>query len=243
MPALDRNLPIPLYHQLKQVLLSSLQNKDFMPEVPLPTEVALMEQYDISRITVRRAMAELEQEGHIYRRQGKGTFAAELKISRALTNLTSFAEDMKGKGLASSSKLLDFRQEPASPHVAEKLDVEAGMSVWFIQRLRLDDQPPIAINLSYLRLPPQTSITAEELERTGSLWAVLESKGIVLAEADRTIEAILADQTYAEQFQVQVGAPLLLIDGVVYDQAHVPVEYHQVINCGDRYQYTLHLKR
>ncbi len=243
MPTLDRNLPIPLYHQLKQVLLTSLEKKEFEPSALLPTEVALMKQYAISRITVRRAMAELEQEGHIYRRPGKGTFVSEPKISRELTNLTSFAEDMKNKGLSPSSKLLNFREKPASMHVAEKLAVEVGTPICFIQRLRLDDQQPIAINLSYLRLPPHVSIVAQELSDTGSLWALLESKGIILADADRTIEAILADQKYAEQLQVQVGVPLLLIDGVVYDQTHTPVEYHQVINRGDRYQYTLHLKR
>lgn len=243
MPTLDRNLPVPLYHQLKQVLLTSIKNKEFGPETLLPTEVALMEQYEISRITVRRAMAELEQDGHIYRRPGRGTFVSEPKISRGLTTLTSFAEDIKEKGLTPSSKLLDFRQEPASLHVARKLDVKVGTPICFIQRLRLDDQQPIAINLSYLRLPSQITIIDQELEEIGSLWALLESKGIVLADANRTIEAILADQTYAELLQVQIGAPLLLIDGVVYDESRVPVEYHQVINRGDRYQYTLHLKR
>ncbi len=243
MMTLDRTLPTPLYHQLKELLLSNLKEGEFKPEVPLPTEAALMTQYGISRITVRRAMSELEQEGYIYRMPGKGTFISEPKISRGLTGLTSFAEDMREKGLATSSKLLDFRQEPALGRIAMKLGLKAGKPVWFIQRLRLDDQCPIAVNLSYLRLPSHITITAQELETFGSLWALLESKGIALADADRTIEAIPANQRYAEQLQVAVGAPLLLIDGVVYDHDHVPVEYHQVINRGDRYQYTLYLKR
>lgn len=243
MMTLDRTLPIPLYHQLKEVLLSRLQEGEFKPEAPLPTEATLMTQYGISRITVRRAMSELEQEGHIYRMPGKGTFVAEPKISRGLTKLTSFAEDMQEKGRATSSKLLDFRQEVASPIIAGKLGIDAGTAVWFVERLRLDDQSPVAINLSYLWLPSHLTITAQELESFGSLWALLESKGITLTDADRTIEAISANQTHAEKLQITVGAPLLLIDGVVYDHNHVPVEYHQVINRGDRYQYTLYLKR
>ena len=240
---LDRTLPVPLYHQLKEVLLSSLKGGEFEPGTPLPTEATLVTQFGISRITVRRAMSELEQEGHIYRLPGKGTFISESKISRGLTGLTSFAEDMKEKGLATSSKLLDFRQEPALGRTAMKLGLKVGAPVWFIQRLRFDDQYPIAVNLSYLRLPSHSTITAQELETYGSLWALLESKGIALADADRTIEAIPANQIYAEQLQVEVGVPLLLIAGVVYDPDHVPVEYHQVINRGDRYQYTLYLKR
>jgi GntR family transcriptional regulator len=241
--SLDRTLPVPLYHQLKEELLSILENGNFELGTPLPTEAELMEKYGISRITVRRAMYELEQEGHIYRMPGNGTFVSEPKISRGLTKLTSFAEDMQEKGRSTSSKLLIFRQEPASALVAEKLGVEPGTAVWFIERLRSDEQSPIAVNLSYLRLPPQITITAQELNNIGSLWALLESKGITLADADRTIEAIPANQTYAQQLHIAAGAPLLLIDGVVYDNDHVPVEYHQVINRGDRYQYTLYLKR
>ncbi len=242
MPTLDRNSPIPLYHQLKQLLLASLEEKEFTPEVPLPTEAMLMEKYEVSRITVRRAMAELAQEGRIYRQPGRGTFATEPKISRGLTNHTSFSEEMKEKGLTFSSKLLAFRHEPASPHVAEKLGVDDGTRVWFIQRLRLADQQPIAVNLSYLRLPSHIGVTALELAETGSLWALLENKGIVLADVDRVIEAIPANQSYAEQLQVAIGAPLLSISGVVYDRTHLPVEYHRVVNRGDRYQYTLYLK-
>lgn len=243
MMTLDRSLPVPLYHQLKETLLSTLTEREVKPGDSLPTEATLMNQYGISRITVRRAMSELESEGRIYRVPGKGTFVSEAKISRGLTKLTSFAEDMRGKEMSTSSKLLSFWSEPASAMVAEKLGVDVGTAVQFIKRLRLDDQSPIAVNLSYLRLPTHITITAQELDTFGSLWALLENKGIDLADADRTIEAIPANQTYAEQLQTTIGAPLLLIDGVVYDRDHVPVEYHQVINRGDRYQYTLYLQR
>lgn len=243
MKTLDRALPIPLYHQLKQNLLTSLENGEFEPNVPLPTEISLIERHRVSRITVRRAMQELEQEGLIYRIPGKGTFITEPKIYRESTHLTSFTEDMQGKKLAVSSELLDFRQVAASEYVAAKLGVERETAVTFIQRLRLEKEQPIALNYSYIRLPPHISITAQELEAIGSLWALLENKGIVLAEADREIEAVLADQEQADFLQVAVNAPLLLVEGVVFDQAHTPVEYHQVINRGDRYKYMLHLKR
>ncbi len=81
------------------------------------------------------------------------------------------------------------------------------------------------------------------MEQTGSLWALLEKKGIVLQSALRTIQATLADVDYAAKLQVEVGAPLLLIEGVVRDQNQVPVEYHLVINRGDRYKHTLYLER
>jgi GntR family transcriptional regulator len=240
---LDRASPVPLYHQLKQALAMRLKNGEFELGLPLPTEAELMRFYDISRITVRRAMLELEREGHIVRMPGKGTFVTEPKIDRGLTRLTSFTEDMRERGLTATSELLDLRQESAPVHVAEKLGIEAGTPVWFVHRLRLANQQPIALNLSYLRLPPHISVVASELADSGSLWALLESKGIALKDADKTLEAILADQEYADLLQVPEGAPLLLVEGVVYDHHHTPIEFSQVVNRGDRYKYTLYLKR
>lgn len=240
---LDRESPLPLYHQLKQLLLARMKNGEFELGVPLPTELDLIGQYEVSRITVRRAMSDLEQTGKIYRVSGKGTFIKEAPVlSPDLTRLTSFTEDMRDKDVAISSKLLHLRQVPASQDVAAKLELETGSTIWFIERLRLSDQYPLALNLSYLRLPPSITIETRELQ-SGSLWALLERKGIVLNSARRTIQAIPADSVYANKLEVEVGTPLLLIEGVVNDQNHLPVEYHMVINRGDRYKHTLYLER
>jgi len=243
MSTLDRSSPVPLYHQLKQLLAQYLEGGAFKPGSPLPTEAELVTSYQVSRITVRRAMHELARDGHIYRVPGKGTFIREPKIDRGLTSLTSFTEDMQGRGLMLTSKLLDFRQEPASVSVAEKLELEAGAPVWFIHRLRLTDQRPIALNLSYVRLPPHVSITASELKERGSLWSLLESKGVALVEGYKTLEAIPAEPEHADLLQSPVGAPLLLVEGVVYTHGHAPVECYRVINRGDRYKYHIYLKR
>jgi GntR family transcriptional regulator len=243
MYTLSRESPIPLYHQLRQALTTRLKSGEFPPGVPLPTEADLMQVYDVSRITVRRAMRELEQEGRIDRIPGKGTFAIEPKIGRGLTRLTSFTEDMGERGLVAASKLLRFGYEPASSHVASELEIQTGTHVMSIHRLRLAEDQPIALNWSYLRLAPHITLGASELQENGSLWALLEAKGISLVEAKKTLSAILADQGHADLLQVPVGAPLLLVEGVVYDQRHVPVEYSQVINRGDRYNYVLYLKR
>lgn len=244
MATLDRTSPLPLYHQLKQTLLARLEAGEFEPGVPLPTESDLIDQYAVSRITVRRAMSELEQSGQIYRVSGKGTFVKEAPVfSPELTQLTSFSEDIQGQTQEISTDLLTLRQEAASDEVAGHLELARGTKVLFIERLRLSDQSPIALNLSYLRLPAFLSITAEELKKTGSLWALLEEKGIVLNNARRTIQAVPASETYAQKLQVAVGEPLLVIEGVVRNHLQVPVEYHLVINRGDYYKHSLYLER
>lgn len=240
---LDRNSPVPLYHQLKEFLLERVERGDYPVGDSIPTEMELVEGYGISRATVRRAMQELEQEGVIDRLPGKGTFVLRAKVKRGLTRLTSFTEDMQARGYEVTSRLLKCSKEKPPSYVAEMLHTPLDQPLLFISRLRYADEKPIAINNSYLNLPEGIFINEDELRRTGSLFALLERKGIKIMESERTIEAVAANEERARLLGMPAGAPLLLVEGVVYTLNHMAVEYHQVISCGDRYKYSLHLDR
>jgi len=243
MEALNRESPVPLYHQLKEYLIERVENGEYPADKPLPPESELISTFHISRATVRRAMHDLEVAGYIRRQPGKGTFILRTRVKRGLSRLTSFSEDMADHGQIVTSRLLDFETRIPSREVAEKLQIAPDTNVVFIRRLRLVDDTPIALNLSFLTLPPGTSIERPELERATSLWSLLENKGIPLIEADKTIEAASADEETARLLEIPAGAPMLLVRGIVYSSGHVPVEYHKVISCGDRYRYSLHLDR
>jgi GntR family transcriptional regulator len=243
MNFLNRQSPIPLYHQLKEYLIEHVENGDFPTDEPLPTEMEIIKQFTVSRATVRRAMQELELDGYIHRMPGKGTFILRTKLKRGLSRLNSFSEDMAERGQAVTSKLLDFDECQPPAHVAEKLGISAKDLVLYVYRLRLADDIPMALNISYLYLPEGVSIERSELEMTASLWSILEKKNIHLIEADKSIEAIAANEERARLLAMPVGAPLLLVEGIVYTTGHVPVEYHQVISSGERYKYSLHLDR
>jgi GntR family transcriptional regulator len=243
MKALDRKSPVPLHHQLKQSLVESIESGEFRPGMALPTERELEAMHGVSRITVRRSLQEIDRDGYITRTAGKGTFVARTKINRGLSRLTSFAEEMRERGLHTTSRLLEFRALPAAPEIAEKLGIEAGTDLTFISRLRLEADQPIALSLSYLRLPPNVTITAEELTATGSLWALVERKGLPIVESEKTLEATVANEQHASLLNVSVGAPLMLVEGVSYSHNHYALEYHQVINRADRYRYSIHLRR
>jgi len=243
MTFLNRQSPIPLYHQLKEFLIERVESGEFPVDKPLPTEMEIIKQFMVSRATVRRAMQELTLEGYIQRVPGKGTFILRTKIKRGLTRLSSFSEDMAERGRVVTSTLLEFDERCPPVHIADKLDIPDGISLPFISRLRLADDIPMALNLSYLRLPEGVSIQRSELETSPSLWSILEQKNIYIIEADKTIESVAADEERARLLDTPVGAPLLLVEGVVFMAGHVPVEYHQVISCGERYKYSLHLER
>ena len=88
-------------------------------------------------------------------------------------------------------------------------------------------------------LPPEVTLTPAELQQQVSLWSTLETKGINLSSSDETIQAVLAGEREAELLQVQQGAPLLLVEGVVYSDQDIPIEYHQIFNRADRYTYSV----
>ena len=243
MNLLDRRSSIPLYYQLKQRLLERLENGDLAPGEPLPTEMELVAAYAVSRATVRQAMKEIENEGYITRTPGRGTVVLRNKIHRGLTRLSSFSEDMQRQGQPVTSQLVKFEWVTAEAHLSEKLSVEADTQLLYIYRLRLIEEHPIAINISYLNFPQGITITRSELEQIGSIFALLERKGYPPLSTDRTIDAVGASAEYASLLHVPNGAPLLQVDGVVYSLGHWPIEYHQVISIGGIYKYNLHLER
>jgi len=236
---IDRNAPVPLYYQLKLILLNMINEGELQVGDLIPTEKELGEKYDLSRITVRAAIQELVQEGYLERRQGIGTFVAEPKLRRGIGNLTSFSMDMSRAGHKPGSLLLEFGIEKAIGAVATALKIPEGQNVWLIERLRTVDDEPISHSISYLNLPKEVVLTKEQLEKEVSLWALLEEMNIIITEVEDTVQAITANSRQSRLLKVQVGAPLLLIEGISYGKNGVPIEYSRAVNRADRFKYTI----
>jgi GntR family transcriptional regulator len=240
---LDRNSSVPLYHQLCEILTSKLLAGEFKPHEAIPTERELIEQYGVSRITVRRALEELEEKGFIKRIQGRGTFVQPPRVERTLARLSSFSEELRARGMVPETRLLTFQRAPAPAHIAQALQLPEGSPIWHIERLRLANGEIIALNISYIRLPSFIELTEEELRQEVSLWTLLERKGIHMSEADKTIEAIAAEPEHARLLKVRKSAPLLRVEGVAYASDGTPIEYSIIVARSDRYKYFLHIAR
>jgi GntR family transcriptional regulator len=235
----DHSSPLPLYRQLREVLLALLKEREFQEGDPFPTERELELTYQVSRITVRRALDELIREGYLVARQGKGTFVAKPKINRHVPQMRSFSQEMAEQGRLPGSRLLSLGHQRVGRRISNALSLPEDSWVWVVERLRLADEEPICISLVYLNLPPQITLTPVELEQEPSLWKIMEAKGIHFAYREESIQAIAAGAREAELLLIEPGVPLLFVEGIVYSDRGDPIEYHQMQNRGDRYIYTV----
>jgi GntR family transcriptional regulator len=230
----------PKYWGLKRHLLDLLSSMP--PGSPIPTERSLAAEFDVSRTTVRQALAELTVEGRLLRVQGKGTFAAEPKVAQRL-QLSSYTEDMRAQGRQPSSRLLDISEDPADIDLARLLAIRAGAKVLRMHRLRLADNEPMAIETTHLPLSRFRGLR-RYVSSGGSLYQVLRERfGVEMGHAEETIETALASPEEAELLGADVGLPMLLLSRHSFDSAGNPVEWVRSVYRGDRYKFVAGLDR
>lgn len=235
---------IPYYIQLMELLRDQINSKVWLPGEQIPGEQDLCESYGISRTVVRQALREMELEGAITRRKGKGTFVAEPKISEGLIQkLTGFYQDMIERGLKPVTRVLHQEVKPVSEKVARYLGVDVGTQIIDIQRLRFINDEPIQLVTTYIPYEICPKLASVDLTNR-SLYEFLEKEcNIFLARGRRYIEAVIANETEAMILGIERGAPLLMLDSVSYSQDGKPVEYYHALHRGDRSRFEVELVR
>lgn len=242
MRRLNKALPIPLYHQLKEVLLDMIRAGEWKPSEKIPTEDELARQYEISKTTVRLALRELETEGFVRREQGRGTFVAIPKIEQGPRDLTSFTQDMQRRGAQPSSKVLNQEVVEAKGEICERLHVREGDKLFRLRRLRLADGEPMGIQTAYIPLALCPNIEQEQFEAQ-SLYRVLEERfGLVPASAQEHHWAVTLEKGEARWLKVPPGSPALSVERVTFLPDGRPMELAYSVMRGDRYTVTLHLR-
>jgi GntR family transcriptional regulator len=235
---------LPKYYQLASILRQKIEDGEWEPRSPIPSERQLEILYNVSRTTTREAIDHLVRQGYLYREHGRGTFVSPQKLQKGLMELTSFSEDLVKRGIMPGQIILGLEWAIPSPKILQKLELPAGKEVLCIKRIRLGDQTPIGLQTSFLALDRSKEITREELESSGSLYRLLAEKfGIIPSEADETLEVTLATPEEASLLTIEPGSPLLLNERVLFSQTRTPVEYVKILYRGDRYRYYVRLSR
>lgn len=215
---------------------------DLQPGAALTPERVLAAEYGVSRQTVRSAVDSLVAEGLLYRRQGSGTYVAspERKLVIGLT-LTSFTEDMEMRGMRPSSRLLSILHRAAGPANGRRLNVSPREEVWTIQRLRLADDEPMAIETLRLPLRFAPNLKRRDLDR-GSFYQYLAAQGIEIESAAQTIEATVVTADEARCLGVPEHSPAFLFERTSRDRAGVAIEHVQSVYRSDRYRLLTELR-
>lgn len=236
--------PIPYYIQLINILKAKIQSEVWKPGDQIPGEQDLCELYGVSRTVVRQALLELELEGTINRRKGKGTFISLPKISEGLVQkLTGFYQDMVERGLNPVTRVLHQRVVPASEKVARFLAINPGDQVIDILRLRFINDEPIQIVTTYVPFEMCPALATVDLTNR-SLYKFLETEcGIFIAKGQRYVEAVLANEMEAELLGIERGAPLLMLDSISFSDGNRPIEYYHALHRGDRSRFEVELVR
>ena len=235
--------PVPLYHQLKLVLQRDIVQGIYKPGGRLPSEPELIRQYGVSRITVRQALDELEAEGRVVRRHGKGTYVAEPRIEQELLRLTDFVEDMQQAGQNPSSRVLAFVHEPTRPAIAKALNIVSGTEVVRVDRLRLAEERPIAYDTTWLPLRFGDLLSGMDLGQE-TIYHILETRyAIPVLSGAFYITATEATAQQAAHLEVAPGSALLVIRRISYTTGDEPIYVQERYYRPDRVQYRVMLRR
>lgn len=204
-----RNNGLPAYKRIQSAIIKRLEAGQLKPGDLVDSERELAKIHSVSLMTARHALAGLEREGKVVRRRGAGTFVAPPKIH--FNKLMSYSEQMSGRGLNISSKLLYFDVIDAAPEIAARLALPAVSSLIKLDRLRLGGDEPFAIETCYLSGEEFGGLIRARLDRV-SLFSILEQDyGLQIAHADEEVDATPADAQTARLLRMPAGSALLRI--------------------------------
>jgi GntR family transcriptional regulator len=232
----------PLYLRVETVLASEIADGTLKVGDQLLTEDSLIERFEVSRITVRRAIQNLVSRSLVEIRRGKGTFVAAPKLMQELTEL-GFVEDMHALGRKPTVRVLGKEIVTANKTVAGHLALTKGERVVRIRRVRLADGVPLSFDETFLPLEIGKKIITNNL-KVEPIFSLLERKyDVPLIEAEYKLEAVGAEAEVAAALCVRQGSPIFRIERTSYSTGNRPVDYEKLHYRGDLVRFVTRLAR
>ena len=240
---LENNTAIPLYAQLKEKIISDINNETLKYGDKIETEQEIMKKYNLSRITVRRAISELVAEGYLVKKQGKGTFVIKNKIERKIINtsdslkIMSFTKELKENNIKASSKIIELKIIPGIEEFNQKLGLTKNSKLIFMKRVRYANDSPMTIEENYFAYDKFKGLLEEKIE--GSLYELLEKKYNVIPtrSSRQEIEIVKSDEEQSKLLNVPTFEPLFYFSGVTYDENDIPIHIAKRYIIGSKYKF------
>lgn len=236
---LDTSSGVPLYRQIKEILRKEIAEGVADPLKPM-TEALLLSRFEISRAPIRQALAELANEGYVYRKQGKGTFpVAGTRVQRpADVRSGALYQYLSDTGMHPAGKVsgVERTAPPARIHALLQLEPDEQL-LHFTRLISVENSPLVEADI-YIRAPEEFRPTAEDLEASGSAFELLEKKfGIAHVRAEHEAWATAATQQQAATFGVSEGSPLLVIETLFFTTGDRPAGWRSAVHQAENFKY------
>ena len=226
----------PLYHQLMQRIRGDIERGIYPTGSRIPPEHELEKLYQVSRVTVRRALSELTSEGLLERKQGKGTFVATPRGGLPLKNLHSFHDSCKLNRVKPSIDVVHVRETEAGAVAAEGLNISRGSRVLEILRVCRADGVPVVLERNHFSM---AYAWLQDQDLSGSLYNLLREYGVEPKLALHDVSLRFADRDEAELLETEEGTPLICLHEVIYDQRGRPLHTNIQLIRGERFVFTI----
>lgn len=232
---IDHEESLPLYKQLQDYILDSINNGILKPGDKLPTELELSKANNVSRVTVRTALDSLTSEGYLIRVPGKGTFIAKEKIKKNVTETIGFSDTCRIQNKIPGAKVLKCVIEEATAADQQHLLLQPGEKIINIERIRYADDTPIAVE--YSRFPSSYSFLLQEDLNNKSLYEILRNKyGLSFGISRKYIDMEYASFDVATYLNITEGYPMLSIKSTVCSSTGKKIHRSKQIILADQFQ-------
>jgi len=224
--SVERNMPVYYYYQLELLFKEKIESGQWTTDSFIPSERDLCNEFNVSRITVRKAVENLENYGLLKRIKNKGTIVGKIqKNNSLLSQAFSFYEYLTQKGFSVKNEVIKFSRKIPSAHIQNFLQLKNKDEIFEIQRLRIINNEPWYFTMIYLPVELFGGIKKEDLV-TGSIHEVFKSKFHLRAEKNkRYLYAGVSDEECSGLLKIDKGLPVQIIENINYSDSNMPFEY------------------
>lgn len=229
----------PKYVQVKEEIRRKILSKEWADGCRIPVEAEFCEMFGVSRITVRKALEELQSEGYLVKIQGKGTFVRNQMLEQHLSKFYSFSEELRKQGMEEEAEVLELTTLDATEEVASYLQLEVGDPVVRVFRVRRTEHGPYAVETSYIPKYLTGDMSKQMINENG-LYRTLEKHGVTVNAARETFRAINVNKEQSKLLDVRIDAAAIALTRIAYSGSSV-VEYCISIVRSDFFSYSVEL--
>jgi GntR family transcriptional regulator len=218
----------PLFSRIQEYIADLILTGKLKPESKIQSEREFSEDLGVSRMTVRKALTELVNEGLLERKHGSGTYVAKPKITYDAREMVNYVQAMQRRNIATASQLLEFDEMVASRRLADILKVEIGNPLYRVSLLRFANRVPVILERGFFPCARFPKLEDWDLEKSSTLDLLTSVYDIKPGLISQTVEAVSAVDTVAQQLRVEDGFPLIMLSRIIYsNETKIPVVFSQ----------------